>query len=95
LAAAGLLALEGDTVRVGDVNNDAVEKVAQAPEKTQDVQQPVLEGDICYLNKDRSRFVRVVAPLDITRSEIERLKAWLSLMYFVDDEASHGSGSPT
>lgn len=52
---------------------------------------PAQEGDICYLNKDRSRFVTVIAPLDISASEIARLKGWLDLMYFVaaDDSGSN------
>lgn len=53
------------------------------------------EGDVCWLNKERTRKVLMVAPHDITPTEVARLKQWIDLWYFVEDASAPALSPPT
>lgn len=85
MAESGLLRLEGDLVKASNASV-AVSEV-QGPIDTQKgliIETP--KGDICYLNKERTRSVTVIAPLDINAVELRRLKSWLDLNYFAEED---------
>lgn len=103
MAVAGLIRLEGDLVKPNGSPGAFIASMqgGGAPKDTPPLQQqPPPEqpkGDICYLDPKRERKVIVYAPLDISPEEIDRLKNWLDLIYFVPNpkKASQESGSPT
>lgn len=86
MAVAGMLEIEGNFIKKASSLSEPPSPVHQSSPKEDAMSSPKLDGDICFLNKDRTRFVKVDAPLDITPKEIERFKKWLNINYFVDEE---------
>lgn len=95
--AAKLIDITGDAVKLGEAAgtsqagaSGAIEKEKTPPPTPLQAEAP--EGDICFLDRKRTRKVIVHAPLDISNDEVDRLKAWIDLMYFVkDDKLAPGS----
>lgn len=88
---AGLCRIEGTTVHPVLEKNPALQpekdKITDPPPATNAGPAAPIDAPFLYLDKKRERKVTLLAPDHLTSTEVNKIKQWLELVVFIEDDA--------